>query len=1139
MNENKNSLVRIIGLVLVMAVIATAIGAVSAASDTSTIKNAVDGAENNSKIILKNGTYNGSNNTNITISKNLTIVGESAGKVIIDGSNVAKMFTVTKGNTLTLINITFMNGFGVNGGAIYNDGTLNIQNCIFINNIATSNGGAIYTNNGELNIYETMFINNDALNGGALFVQDSRGVVNYNDFENNSDYDLYYNGSFENFIADYNYWGKNIPTITGILLNNYFVVQIIEKVDETYDDTYVSDDVNTDVFSNDDTLVNNVTIDNKIIRLNTNEDFGIVKLSKIVKIHTVIFDEIITVNNNGLDSTAILDSNNNYNNNNDKSTDGSTVDDVQGQSENITFTFNNETYVATVTNHSNGQVTVEIYDSEDKIAIFLNDLIGANGVSDVLYTEITRFNTQIRIAIVSSNKNKIMVTFDDYLVDFEEIAIYINGQLFGNSVVNNSGIEFEYNIDIINDISDYNNYNNNENNNQNTLETDDPVEIDDSLEEQNTLETDDLPENNDLVENDESGLGQNGEEIVVEDVVRRSVGGMSRLAAIAPLAVTDAVSVITVAAVVGASTYYVSPTGNDNNAGTSTGAPLKTIDVALANIAAGGTIYLMTGTHTQGFTGIGIRINKNVNIIGVSGATVILNAGKAGRHFTIDGAYTVKFQNIRLTNGIIPESTGSNVAGSIYIRNTSAKVNIINCTFTTNKATSGGAIYIYTGNVNISNCTFTNNNATYGGAIYITDVAKVNITKVIFTNNIAFSNSSSQALGGAIYISNGTVNISNVTFTKNTALANSGTEASFGGAIMIFDGKVNISKVIFTNNIASSTTHQGAGGAIYIYEDSAKVNITNSTFTNNNASDYYGGAIFISNASVNISKVIFTNNNASGGGAIYIRHSIAKVNITTSTFTKNTADYGGAIAISDGGSVRITYSRIFNNSGVQVYCGGGTATANYNWWGNNTPVSGRDYTSSVIISNYFRANATFNGKTINYRFYLNSSQNTNGSSLPTFNMTIKSGASTLLNKDARVAQSYSSNIADKTAYTVTVDGYSVTLQRYNTIYVSPTGNDNNTGNTTTTPLKTIAAAFDKLNAGGTIYLMAGTHTAGFTVGGVTISKNVNIIGYSGTVNLNANGLGRHFTITGPYTVKFQNIRLINGMVPQSTVAGSI
>jgi hypothetical protein len=45
-----------------------------------------------------------------------------------------------------------------------------------------------------------------------------------------------------------------------------------------------------------------------------------------------------------------------------------------------------------------------------------------------------------------------------------------------------------------------------------------------------------------------------------------------------------------------ATTYYVSPTGNDNNAGTSSSAPLKSINTAIAKAGAGDTIYLIEGT---------------------------------------------------------------------------------------------------------------------------------------------------------------------------------------------------------------------------------------------------------------------------------------------------------------------------------------------------------------------------------------------------------------------------------------------------------------------------------------------------------------------------------------------------------------
>jgi predicted outer membrane repeat protein len=377
------------------------------------------------------------------------------------------------------------------------------------------------------------------------------------------------------------------------------------------------------------------------------------------------------------------------------------------------------------------------------------------------------------------------------------------------------------------------------------------------------------------------------------------------------------------------SVFYVSPTGSNSNSGTSTSAPLQTIAAALGKITNYGTIYLMAGTHT----GSGIGITKNVNIIGVSGANVILKAN-GGRHFSITGAYTVKFQNIKFING---------------------------------KASEGGAIYISAGNVTINNSTFTNNTASWGGAIDI--------------------------VGGG------------------------------------------------------------------------NVNITNSTFTNNTAS---GGAIFITGSRVNIG---------------------------------------------------ITNCRIYNNSASQVHVSSGTVTANSNWWGKNNPTSGTDY-SGITISNYFVANATFNGTHIKYRFYLNTNQNIDGSGLPAFNMTIKSGGNVVYTGNARVSQTYTPSAGN---YTLFVDGYSFYIG--DVLYVSPTGNDANLGNTSTNPLRTIATALERIRNGGTIYLMAGTHTGS----GIAISKSVNIIGVAGAnVVLDAAKAGRHFIITGAYTVKFQNIKFING-----------
>lgn len=110
----------------------------------------------------------------------------------IDGSNLARVFTLSSAN-VTLNDITFVNGHSArnsNGGAILvESGTLTVDNCTFEKNYANQHGGAIgvsssYSSN-PVNVYNSRFINNTAeFNGGALYAKNL--VVDYSSFDSNS-----------------------------------------------------------------------------------------------------------------------------------------------------------------------------------------------------------------------------------------------------------------------------------------------------------------------------------------------------------------------------------------------------------------------------------------------------------------------------------------------------------------------------------------------------------------------------------------------------------------------------------------------------------------------------------------------------------------------------------------------------------------------------------------------------------------------------------------------------------------------------------------------------------------------------------------------------------------------------------------
>ncbi|WP_225369756.1 DUF11 domain-containing protein [Methanobrevibacter arboriphilus] len=125
---------------------------------------------------------------NLVIDKNLDFNVFNNGYATINGNNLGTIFIINSGVIVKLQNLIITKGQGTFGGAIYNNGTLNINNCIFRENNA-QNGGAIYNdasinitntttvvgntipaNGGTVVISNTTFINNNATdNGGAIY----------------------------------------------------------------------------------------------------------------------------------------------------------------------------------------------------------------------------------------------------------------------------------------------------------------------------------------------------------------------------------------------------------------------------------------------------------------------------------------------------------------------------------------------------------------------------------------------------------------------------------------------------------------------------------------------------------------------------------------------------------------------------------------------------------------------------------------------------------------------------------------------------------------------------------------------------------------------------------------------------------
>jgi autotransporter family porin len=132
------------------------------------IGNATGSVNANGTVSIADGLYTGIGNTNITINKNMNIIGQSQTGTIINGTDVNWIFSIEGAVTVTIQNITFANGIKDKGAAICNEGNLTLNNCTFIGNTA-NNGGAIYSYN-SLTVTGSTFTGNSAnIFGGAIY----------------------------------------------------------------------------------------------------------------------------------------------------------------------------------------------------------------------------------------------------------------------------------------------------------------------------------------------------------------------------------------------------------------------------------------------------------------------------------------------------------------------------------------------------------------------------------------------------------------------------------------------------------------------------------------------------------------------------------------------------------------------------------------------------------------------------------------------------------------------------------------------------------------------------------------------------------------------------------------------------------
>lgn len=138
-------------------------------------------------INLENGIYT-DNITNIIIDKNLTIKGENRENTILNAQQLGRIFYINPGNTLTLINITIINGYANSGGAIFNNGgKITLTNCNFSDNTANDgSGGAIFNSGPNMEVTNSSFSNNTASRAAGAIFNNAINITVINSIFNNN-----------------------------------------------------------------------------------------------------------------------------------------------------------------------------------------------------------------------------------------------------------------------------------------------------------------------------------------------------------------------------------------------------------------------------------------------------------------------------------------------------------------------------------------------------------------------------------------------------------------------------------------------------------------------------------------------------------------------------------------------------------------------------------------------------------------------------------------------------------------------------------------------------------------------------------------------------------------------------------------
>ena len=848
----------------------------------------------------------------VIINKDIVIDGKGH---TISAEDLGRIFSIGEGFTVTLTNATLINGRAVEGGAIYNDGSLTLSDVKLSDNAADSYGGAVF-NNGELVVSDSVFDSNDIVNRGSASV-DYGGAAIYNwydgtltvsgsNFTNNIK--NYKNGdclvgavatigdatiSGSNFVNNAGRWGGAIST-TGDLLEGS-AVSTLTVSGSTFKENGGLYGAGIFVWGSD------FTVSDCVFDKNTASGKG-----------------NMTPNNNNGAAIEVTDTNK------------AIVGTITGSK----FTNNKAQYGGAI---DICEGNIKITDSE-----FVNNSADVEGGA----IDINTVNGNPEVSISGSKFINNSAPRGGAILNIKDLTVrnteFVNNT--PNAIFNYVG--FGGNLDLgIENFTDL----------QNAIGL-----VTGTLTlNQNVVMTDDEAANfvNGVIINKNIRIDGKGHTIDAKNLGRifEIDGGFAVTLTNATLSNGKADN--------GGAIYnfgnldlvhvnFVNNTAKYGGAIMNYAYGLVLDDSTFTNNTAkiGGAIYnsadcFVVGNSTfannTATSNGGVIFNYGIGFV-VGNSTFVNNSAADGAGAILNGG-----RGFVVGNSTFVNNTATSKGGAIY--NYGIGFVVGNSTFANNTAEDAGAVYNEGDNSVVGNSTFVNNTATsIGGAI-------INNGKLVVDNS-AFEDNAANYYGGAIF-NRDDLQVTNSAFDGNDILVRNiraMDNVDHGGAAIYNwkNGKLDISKSNFTNNIKNYKNGNLLVGAVatigdatisdsYFVNNSGRwggalsvmggesssatnfIDIDGTKFVNNSA--LYGGAMFVWGSNYSISNSVFDNNSAFGkgnmtpnnnnGGALVVTQGNIPISgtIINSNFTNNKAQYGGAAWINEG-TVDISNSNFINNT---------------------------------------------------------------------------------------------------------------------------------------------------------------------------------------------------------------------------------